>query len=296
MDKFYTIRKYSKIFVEGKKQYFFDVPKYMTMLLEKGYSAEAITAKIELIIEDEEKLKSTRTIARVREFSEGSDRSVTINTLKLIGAALAGDEYAFLEEVNPTYLAKAMEKEESKELDEPEVVYGMMQKIISQYEVSCAYNYKPGTRIEDGFEYYDAKLEEIRREIFTRFMRNSEYRRRLCKVLRELEEFVKSYSIPGVNPRWAEISPEIRYFDCVFHFMENEPEVFEKIKDSGLFFSFIPTTKEVKERQKYLNKIRKENYEKNLQYSEERIYQNQLAETLEQVFMHDFPELKNSDR
>ena len=54
MDKFYTIRKYSKIFTEGRKQYFFDVPKYMKILLDKGYSAEAITAKIELIIEDEE--------------------------------------------------------------------------------------------------------------------------------------------------------------------------------------------------------------------------------------------------
>lgn len=296
MDKFYTIRKYSKIFTEGNKQYFFDVPKYMKILLEKGYSAEAITAKIELIIEDEQKLKSPRTIARVREFSEGSVNSVKIDTIKLVGAALAGDEYAFLEEIDLSYLAKVMGEAESKEPDDLKAVYGMMQKILSEYELSCAYNYKPGTQIDIGFEYYDEKIEGIRGEIFLRFMRKADYRIRLCKILRELEEFVKSYSVPGVNPRWAEISPEIKYFDCVFRFMENIPGIFEKIEDSGLHFSFIPTQKEVDDRNSYFEKIRKENREKNLKYSEERIFQNQLVETFEQVFIHDFPELKNTSK
>jgi len=286
MDKFYIIRKYSKIFSEGNKQYFFDVPKYMKILLEKGYSAEMITTKIELIIEDEQKLKSPRTIARVREFSEGSDNSVKIDTIKLVGAALAGDEYAFLEEINLSHLAKVMQEVDVKEIDDLKVIYGMMQKIILEYELSCAYNYRPGTKIEDGFEYYDIELEKIRGEIFIRFIHNADYRRRLCKILGELEEFVKSYSIPGTNQRWSEISPELKYFDCVFYFIENAPEIFYKIDNTALHFSFIPTQKEINDRNNYFAKIEKENFEKNLKYSAERIYQNQLVETLEQVFRH----------
>lgn len=293
MDKFYTIRKYSKIFTEGRKQYFFDVPKYMKILLDKGYSAEAITAKIELIIEDEQKLKSSRTIARVREFSEGSYHSVNIETIKLVGVALAGDEYAFLEEVNLTYLAKVMEEAETKETDELKVIYRMMQKIILEYEISCAYNYRPGTQMEDGFEYYDLELENIRSEIYVRFMSNEDYRNRLCKILGELEEFVKSYSIPGTNSRWLEISPELKYFDCVYQFIEETPDIFDKIENSVIHFSFIPTQKEIKERNEYFAKIIKESYQKNLKYSEERIFQNQLVESLEQIFIHDFPEIRN---
>ena len=168
MDKFYTIRKYSRIFTEKNKQYFFDVPKYMKVLLEKGYSAEAITAKIELIIEDEKRLRSSRTIGRVREFSEGIYPSVGFDTIKLVGAALAGDEYAFLEEIDLSHLAKVMGEAETKDVDDLKAVYGMMQKILLEYELSYAYNYRPETQMDDGFEYYDGEIEKIRREIFLR--------------------------------------------------------------------------------------------------------------------------------
>lgn len=106
----YTIRKYTKIFTDRNKQYWFDVPMYMKMISDNNLSAEEITAKIELVVEDSGRLKSSRTIGRVREYSEGADISIKTDTIKMLGAALVGDEYAFLEEVDARYLARVMQK------------------------------------------------------------------------------------------------------------------------------------------------------------------------------------------
>lgn len=290
--EWFQLRKYRMIFMDKNKQYWFDVPAYMKVLAEKGYSAEAIKTKMELIVEDTEKLKSERTIARVREYAEGTWDAVKIETIKLIGLALMGDEYAFLEEVNPKNLARILE-EGIQEKEDLRKIYRMMRNILSQYEASCAYNLVPSDTKQDAFQYYDAMIEKIREEIVISFMEGSDHRKKLLEILKELECFVKSYSVPGVEQRWREIAPEIGYFDCVYDIMEESPEAFLMIlKGEGLRFSFIPTPEEIQARKKYFDRIQKQNYIKNLKYSEERIFQNELLLTFEKVFVHDFPELK----
>ena len=289
MEKFYTIRKYCKIFEDEGKHYFFNAPKYMEILLKEKYSAREITEITERNISNHDLLKSERTIARMRQFSEGTDWSVKIDTIKLVGAALFQDEYAFLEPIDLERLAEVIVGAENKDVDNLKAIYSMMQKILMEYELSYAYNYIPGTTEMKGFEYYDKEITKIHGEILSRLVGNEEYQKRLCKLLDELEEFVKSYSVPGVHPRWSQISPEIKYYDAVYDFLD----VIEKKEDAIKWFSFVPTQKEIEERQKYFEKINKENVTKNLQYSEQRIFQNQLLETFNQVFVYDFPEIKN---
>lgn len=289
--EWFQIRKYRMIFMDKNKQYWFDVPAYMKVLAERGYSAEAIKTKMELIVADTEKLKSERTIARVREYAEGTWDAVKIETIKLIGLALMGNEYAFLEEVNPNNLARILE-EGVKDKEDIRNIYKMMRNILAQYEESCAYNLVPNDCTRNAFHYYDVMIEKIREEIAISFMEGNEQRNRLLRLLKELECFVKSYSIPGVEQRWREISPQIGYFDCVYDIMEESPEAFLMIvKGEGLRFSFIPTQEDIQARKKYFEEIRKENHYKNLKYSEERIFQNELLRTFEKVFAYDFPEL-----
>lgn len=299
MDK-YTLRKYNKIFNEGSKLYWFNVPLYMKVLFEKGYSAEAISAKVDLLEENEKKVRCARTIGRVREYAEGTYGTIKIGTIKLIGSALAnGNEYAFLEEVNPINIAKVMENSVIRDEDDIKIIYRMIYKILSEYDCSCAYNFVPGTE-EDAFCYYDKKIDEIKGEVFVRFIHSEDIKKRLLRIINEVESFIKSYSVPGVDARWREINPRIGYFDVVYEFIEIAPELYEEIV-SGKFtrengqvvgFSFIPSKEDFIQRNAYFDRLKDMNSSKNLKYSEERIFRNELLLTFEKVFENDFPELK----
>ena len=57
-------------------------------------------------------------------------------------------------------------------------------------------------------------------------------------------------------------------------------------------FSFIPTKEDFIERNAYFDRLKDMNSSKNLKYSEERIFRNELLLTFEKVFENDFLELK----
>ena len=114
----YVSQKYSRIFEDGPRKFFFDIPKYIQMLEETDYSAEEITRLLELNVEDHRALKSGRTISRVREYCEGyldkngKAPSVVTDTIKLLGLAFNKDEYAFLEKFDPKLFIEGNENDE----------------------------------------------------------------------------------------------------------------------------------------------------------------------------------------
>lgn len=300
-EKRYVIKKYRKIFTEKDKMFFFDIPKYIQTLEETGFSAEDISRQLELSMEDHTALKSVRTLSRVREYCEGyltrdgKEPSISITTIKLLGLAFDQNEYAFLQEVKPELIGKAIEEIEMKESEELEDIYRMLYEVLDEVEVSSNYSFIPNTQ-EDGFSYYDERLNNIRKEVSIKFLKNKKVREKLYRIIDEMEYFVKSYSIPGTPERWNQINPAITYFDCVYDILDSNPELYRKIKEEEISFEngtlvsfqFYPTEEEIERRKEYFKSIEKQNKDRNLQYSMDRLFRNELLNTLEQVFINDF--------
>jgi hypothetical protein len=59
---------------------------------------------------------------------------------------------------------------------------------------------------------------------------------------------------------------------------------------AGVKLSLYPDEKLIAERKEYFEEIHRKNEENNLRYSEERIFQNEMLNTLKLVFENDFEE------
>ena len=79
--------------------------------------------------------------------------------------------------------------------------------------------------------------------------------------------------IPGVAERWYKVNPKLRYFDCVFQFIEETPDLYQQIKQ-GKFndeegfqigFCFDPDEAEIERQKQYFaeqkEKVKKKSYE-----------------------------------
>ena len=299
----YIVRIFKKVFAEGSNRYWFDIPKYISIRDSLSLNATQMKNKVELSEEDQRKQISVKSIMRVNKFCEGDvasldgkDQSVTIETIKVLGKALCNDEYAFLILIEPQNILQTMELvDDIVEKSDLKYIYSLINKIIYELESSSCYSYKPGTK-EDGFDYYNERLQEIRQEIDKRFLGKKDIRKKLYKILEEEEELIKSCSIPGASERWVKYNPKIRFFDCVFDFMDKSPELFQKIKERNLSneggivakFNFYPTKEEYIERNKYFEKLEEKDENGNLKYSMDRLYQDELANALINIFEHDF--------
>ena len=170
-------------------------------------------------------------------------------------------------------------------------VYEMLYDVLSLYKASKCYNYLPNTKNADGaWEYYESMIDKIRKHINVAFLgkRDTETFKKLYRIIDETEIFVKSFSVPGVVERWREINPTINYFDHVFDLIkELDKEGFEGNSFLNKF-SFVPNEREIKMRNLYFYNKERKNSIGNLRYSEERIYQDELLNTLASVFEHDF--------
>lgn len=235
-------------------------------------------------------------------------------TCRLYGRLLAEDERAFLRpmktaEEEQEYSVYKIHDDPLRDRDMQDEtkaayrdivrkVYGMLYDILSQYEASEGFNYVPGTEDSDSaWAYFDKKIEMVRREAMVDllWMEDTDMELKIERVIRETEIFVKSYSVPGVVPRWREISSGIGYFDPVYEAMETmPPEAFEKAAQMGLF-SFIPTNEQRSMYMFYIKMSQAVSELNNLGYSPARLFQNQLLTTLQSVFRHDFSSLRERD-
>ncbi|HIX28165.1 MAG TPA: hypothetical protein H9858_00510, partial [Candidatus Blautia stercoravium] len=90
-----------------------------------------------------------------------------------------------------------------------------------------------------------------------------------------------------------QINPKLLFFDCAFDLMEQLDKDVYLCMQRGLTntrLSLYPDEKLIMDRKRYFQEIYKKNQENNLQYSEERIFQNEMHNTLKLVFENDLKE------
>ena len=302
MDNKYMIRILKKVFNDGFKGYWFNVPKYVGK--SANYTTTEIVNKLQTIeYEEVSETALRKRVERVKKYSEGliadksgKEESFSIKCIKELGLALCEDEFAFLLPIEPnTILQTAKLLRADVGDDDLRVIYDMLNAILYELECSSYYNFQPGTE-EDGMAYYDMRFQEIRRAIDSRFWNKREIKNKLYQIVQEEEVLVRSCSVPGVAERWYEINPNIFFFDCVYDFIEESPETYERIRYQNLVeklpntigFSFYPTEEEVKARNKYFSEIKDRCNKDNLSYSWDRLYQNELVNTLSMIFECEF--------
>ena len=203
-------------------------------------------------------------------------------------------------------------KAPGSQLQEPvRAVFKGLLELFLLYTASGCYNYVPYTKDGDNaWEYFGRRLQQIRKQVTLSFLgkSNTDVERRLERVIRETEIFIRSFSVPGVVKRWRKINPRINYFDCVFHLTEEQMEkerlwrnvleakgLLGKRTPSGfpmfIWYAYIPTKEEVEAKNRYFQQIEKENEDGNLRYDDHQIFQNELVRTLRLVFEHDFADI-----
>lgn len=174
-------------------------------------------------------------------------------------------------------------------------IYGMLWDVLALYEKTEMYNRLPEDEKKteiDIWNFMGDKLLAVRKETETAFLGNEKLRSKMEQVIDETEHFVRSYEVPGVVKRWKRMNPKIIYFDCVFDLMEECPENYKEISRglTDMKFACYPDAELIENRRKYFAEINQKNEESNLKYSETRIFQNELLNTLTLVFQNDFKE------
>lgn len=113
---------------------------------------------------------------------------------------------------------------------------------------------------------------------------------KLIRITDETEEFVRAYEKPGVVTRWKRINPRILFFECAFDLMETCPDMYRQISWglTDLKLACYPDESLIKARKRYFEDEKKKIEDRNLRYSEDRIFQNELLRTLKRVFEFDF--------
>ena len=208
---------------------------------------------------------------------------------------LENKDIPYLEEVDMNALPKKSDctvQLDSRTLEQIRKIFGQLLQVVSCIEKSDHFNNIPGT-YADGWSYFEDEILNIRNNVLESFIGQQSVIARFEQIISETEIFIKSCSVPGVVDRWQEINPAIRYFDCVYDFISESPKEYEKIKngDNIIHFAFYPTEEDIRKRSEYFEKIERDNREKNLQYPEDRIFQNEIVNTLLLVMQKDFPEL-----
>lgn len=170
-------------------------------------------------------------------------------------------------------------------------VYGMLWDVLAQYEKTDCYNELPGG--ENGgniWDYMGDKLLNIRKTIDTLFLGEDDIRGKITRIVDETEQFIRSYERPGVVKRWRRIKPQILFFECAFDLMENCPNMYKEISwgFTDLKLACYPDDTLVEARKRYFGEAKKKIEDGNLQYSEDRVFQNELLRTLTLVFENDF--------
>jgi hypothetical protein len=170
-------------------------------------------------------------------------------------------------------------------------------KMISLYEETKCYNVVP----EKGFSHIDEFVEKKFAEMHALVSslspddeEEAKVAEKLHNLIDETECFVKSYTRPGTVDRWVEINPRLVFFyDVVFDLMEElDEETYSKMQQGLTWFGFrfYPDEEFIEARKEYFEKINQRNAVQHLNYSEERIFQDEMLNTLKYVLLNDFKE------
>lgn len=297
------IKQLCKTFKEDTDSYWLNTQRYIEVAAKYNFDPRRMQIKMEMLdLGVNEKIPSKKTIGRVMDYCRGlvrnnyKDPSITISTIKLLGEALCGDAYAFLIKIERENILKVgMEVQEIYGEGNLNHVYAMMNELIYWIAESQYYNYKPGTE-ENGEEFFEKKIWAIRKEIDNRFWNNREYCEKLHQLADDVEHLVCVCEIPGVAERWYKVNPKLRYFDCVFQFIEETPDLYQQIKQ-GKFndeegfqigFCFDPDEAEIERQKQYFAEQKEKARRNHMKFSKTRLYQREVAAAFREMFRREF--------
>ena len=173
-------------------------------------------------------------------------------------------------------------------------VYGMLWDLLALCEKTEHYNKHPDAESNADIEdYVSDQVDVIKAAIAKLTLGNTELREKLYSILDESEYFLRRYEIPGVVGRWRQINPLINFFDCAFDLAENSPELYNmmRIKENHVQLAIYPNDELIALKNQYFEHVNQQIEDRNLRYSEVKIFQNELLRTLTLVFEHDFKEV-----
>ena len=145
-------------------------------------------------------------------------------------------------------------------------------------------------------EFFEKKIWAIRKEIDNRFWNNREYCEKLHQLADDVEHLVCVCEIPGVAERWYKVNPKLRYFDCVFQFIEETPDLYQQIKQ-GKFndeegfqigFCFDPDEAEIERQKQYFAEQKEKARRNHMKFSKTRLYQREVAAAFREMFQREF--------
>lgn len=199
------------------------------------------------------------------------------------------EDMAMTYEINLT-ITKGRNEEKKKAI---QTIYKMLWDVIALYEPTDAYNTIPAYVTEnDCWDYMSKQLLNIRKELDSLFLDDQQLINSLEQIIDETEIFVKCYEVPGVVKRWKKINENLLLFDCAFYLMNNAPDCYKEICRGLTEVKLLcyPDKELITAEKDYFENWKQRCEEGNLQYSQERIFQNELHRTLSLIFRNDFKE------
>lgn len=178
-------------------------------------------------------------------------------------------------------------------------VYQKLWELLSLLEETEFFNKVPkGEKMaensngDDAVKYVERKIAEIRKSVGPLFPEEREIVRKLDQIIDETEHFTKQYEMPGVVTRWKQINPQLLYFDCAFDIMEECPEIYTDMRKglADIHLSCYPDSELVTRRNAYFARVKEQYKRKNIECSEDRIFQDELLNTLTLLFEDAFKE------
>lgn len=178
-------------------------------------------------------------------------------------------------------------------------VYQKLRALLSLLEETEFFNKVPkgekmavNSKGDAAVRYVERKIAEIRKSVGPLFPEKEEIVRKLDQIIDETEHFTKQYEMPGVVTRWKQINPQLIYFDCAFDIMEECPETYADVRKglTEIRLSCYPNPELAAQRDAYFTRVKEQYKRKKIESSEERIFQDELLNTLTLLFEDAFQE------
>lgn len=178
-------------------------------------------------------------------------------------------------------------------------VYQKLRALLSLLEETEFFNKVPkgekmavNSKGDAAVRYVERKIAEIRKSVGPLFPEEEEIVRKLDQIIDETEHFTKQYEMPGVVTRWKQINPQLIYFDCAFDIMEECPETYADVRKglTEIRLSCYPNPELAAQRDAYFTRVKEQYKRKKIESSEDRIFQDELLNTLTLLFEDAFQE------
>lgn len=212
--------------------------------------------------------------------------------LKDLGRYLRQDENAFIHpaEQDKTPVLQYAERISEYNQDPIKSAKEEILKICGELAETGYYNEHDGI-----YRKYFELIDTIRAQVSTCKTNDPKRVDAINRILDETEMMVEECEIPNVCDRWLEANPRLKFYDCVFEFHRQDPELYQQIANGEvrmeifynkpIRFRFIPTEEKFKAEEKYHAEMLAR--QKNNNETEEEQYQREVITAVEILLEQD---------